>query len=276
MVDDQRLSGGQLLAKSHAGRDGGAAVTLRSVTKSFKQQGTELLAVHDFSLTITPGEFVALIGPSGCGKSTILRILADLEPASSGEVLIDSSAPSAIRKKHQLGVAFQQSALLPWLSVERNIALSLKIAGRPQAPEIVFELLRLVGLEKFASARPAQLSGGMQQRASIARALVLNPRLLLLDEPFGALDEMNRRHLNLEMQRIWSGTPMTTVLVTHSIGEAVFLSDRVVLISDRPGSVKCVLPVNLARPRKSSDLRSPEFHAMCDQVSELLFEGGAS
>jgi len=250
----------------------GATIILREITKTFGKARTELVALKKVSLEVAPREFVALIGPSGCGKSTILRMLADLEVPSDGQILIDGSPPSAIRQRHQLGVAFQQPALLPWLSVAENIAFSLKIAGKTADQDTIEDWVELVGLQPFRRFRPSQLSGGMQQRVSIARALALHPRLLLLDEPFGALDEMTRQQLNLELQRIWSEHPMTAVLVTHSIAEAVFLADRVVLMSQRPGTIKEILQIDLRRPRQLADMRTPEFHRVCDRVSELLFE----
>jgi NitT/TauT family transport system ATP-binding protein len=250
----------------------GTGVAITAVTKRFRQGRGEFLALDRVSLDISPGEFIALIGPSGCGKSTLLRLLADLEQPSAGAILFDGQPPSVLRRAHRMGVAFQQATLLPWRTLEENICLPLRLAGRPVDHAAVANIIALFGLQGFERSRPAQLSGGMQQRVSMARALIIDPELLLLDEPFGALDEMIRQRLNLELQRIWSENPMTTVLVTHSIAEAVFLADRVVVMRTNPGGFGQIVPIDLPRPRRPEDLRSPGFHAYCDRLSELLFE----
>jgi NitT/TauT family transport system ATP-binding protein len=251
----------------------GTSVSIQSLSKRFRQGNREFLALDRVSLTISPGEFIALIGPSGCGKSTVLRLLADLETPSEGAILVDGQPPSVLRREHRMGVAFQQATLLPWRSLEDNICLPLKLAGRAIDRQAVSNIIALFGLRGFEKSRPSQLSGGMQQRVSMARALIVDPKLLLLDEPFGALDEMLRQRLNLELQRIWSENPMTTVLVTHSISEAVFLSDRVVVMKANPGEFGQVVAIDLPRPRRTEDLRSAAFHSYCDRLSELLFEG---
>ncbi|NIZ10580.1 ABC transporter ATP-binding protein [Pseudooceanicola sp. HF7] len=232
--------------------------------------GTELTAVRDVDIKIGKGEFVALLGPSGCGKSTILRLVAALEEASFGRVTIEGQDPAELSRAHRLGVAFQDHALLPWLTVKDNVALPYKVAGKKVDTTRVKELLELVGLGKFAGARPSQLSGGMRQRVSIARALVLRPDVLLLDEPFGALDAVTRRHMNVELQRIWAEDEVTTLLVTHSVEEALFLADRVLVMTGRPGTVAMEMKIPFARPRDPSIQRTPEFHAMADKLTLAL------
>ncbi len=248
------------------------AIAIDRVSKRFELPGSPegVLALSELSLSIAPGEFVAILGPSGCGKSTLLRLVAALEQPTSGRVEVNGEAPDRVSANHALGVAFQDHALLPWLSVRDNIALPFRIAGRRVDYSAISRLLELVGLDRFGDARPRQLSGGMRQRASIARALVLEPEVLLLDEPFGALDAVTRRQMNVELQRIWSARQITTMLITHSVDEALFLADRVVVMSGRPGRILREVQVPFARPRDPAVMRSEQFHRLVDDLTEAL------
>jgi NitT/TauT family transport system ATP-binding protein len=251
-----------------------SVVELRGVSKEFGQGHVRALTGID--LDIQPGEFVSLIGPSGCGKSTLLRIVGDLIQPSGGDVVVNGKRAHQARLDRDYGIVFQDAVLFDWRTVEKNIALPLEIMrwDRRKRSERVREMVELVELKGFESHHPWQLSGGMQQRVSIARALSFGPSLLLMDEPFGALDEMTRERLNLELLRIWEQSGSTVIFVTHSISEAVFLSTRVVVMSARPGRIVGIVDVDLPQPRNVDTREDPRFADLIREVRRLLRKGG--
>ena len=247
-------------------------VDVYRVDRRFRSAGRIVTALESVSLGIEAGEFVALIGPSGCGKSTLLRLVAGLDEPDAGRITIRGTTPSAFRNGGELGIAFQDPALLPWRSVRRNVSLPLEVLGRPvrAAADRIQKLIDLVGLKGFEDATPGQLSGGMRQRVAIARALVTNPSLILLDEPFGALDQILRRTMNVELQNIWMRDRTTTILVTHGIDEAAFLADRVVVMQANPGRIIEAIPISFDRPRKPALFGDTAFLKLCNRLSDLL------
>ena len=250
-----------------------SVVSIRDVAKSFV--GGQVQALEDISLEIRPREFVSLIGPSGCGKSTLLRIVGDLITPTTGEVTVNGKPAPQARRDRDYGIVFQDAVLYDWRTVAKNIALPLELAGwsRARRQQRVGEMVELVELTGFEGRYPWQLSGGMQQRVSIARALSFSPALLLMDEPFGALDEMTRERLNGELLQIWDETGCTVVFVTHSIAEAVFLSTRVVVMSPRPGRIAQIVEVDLPHPRTQDTREDARFFELVTEVREALHGG---
>ena len=248
-----------------------SVVAIKDVTKRFG--GTT--ALQGIDLEIEKGEFVSLIGPSGCGKSTLLRIIGDLIQPTSGTAAVNGKPVRQARIDREYGIVFQDPVLYDWRTVAKNIALPLEVArwDRRKRAAKVKEMIELVELTGFENHRPWQLSGGMQQRVSIARALSFDPSLLLMDEPFGALDEMTRERMNMELLRIWEASASTVVFVTHSIAEAVFLSTRVVVMSPRPGRISNVIQVDLAQPRTATTREEPRFFELVTDVREALHLG---
>jgi NitT/TauT family transport system ATP-binding protein len=250
-------------------------VDLQGVSKTFEGRGqgsARVIALSGIDLSVSRGEFISLIGPSGCGKSTLLRIVGDLIGVSEGTVMVNGKAASAARLGREYGMVFQAPVLFDWRTVQGNVELPLEISGLPREARLARarEMLELVELGEFAGHHPWQLSGGMQQRAAIARALALDPAILLMDEPFGALDEMTRERMNLELLRIWERTGTTVVFVTHSIPEAVFLSTRVVVMSARPGRITRIVPVDLPRHRDVETREMERYFELVTEVREAL------
>lgn len=235
-----------------------------------------IAALGPLSLAFEAGKTTALVGPSGCGKSTLLRLIAGLEPPSGGIVTLDGQPPAALQARGGLAMAFQDHALLPWRSVAGNIALARHLARLPRDPDYVARLIDLVGLSGFAGARPAELSGGMRQRAAIARAMATRPGLLLLDEPFGAVDALTRQQLARDLPPLWHARATTTVFVTHSVDEAIWLSDRVYVLSTRPARAVLDLPIDQPHPRPPRAVEMPGFADLSARILAALEAGQAA
>jgi NitT/TauT family transport system ATP-binding protein len=250
-------------------------IAVRGLSLTFQAADGPVAALSDVDLTVQRGEFVSLIGPSGCGKTTLLRVIADLEQPSGGSILVNGLSPDEARRTRCYGYVFQSAALYPWRTIGKNVALPLEVMGVPSAErdERVAKNLALVNLTGFERRFPWQLSGGMQQRASIARALSFDPALLLMDEPFGALDEIVRDHLNEQLLELWAKTQKTVIFVTHSIPEAVFLSTRIVVMSPRPGRIIDVIESDLPTGRTLDVRETPEFLKIAHRVRQGLRAG---
>jgi NitT/TauT family transport system ATP-binding protein len=254
----------------------GGYIRIHKLSKTFGDvDHGGVLALRDINCSIAKGSFVSVVGPSGCGKSTLLRILAGLLDYSEGSVVLDGQPIHGTRR--DVGVVFQSSILLPWRTILENVMLPAEVLGLDMkaAKKRAMDLLSMVRLEGFENKLPRQLSGGMQQRASIARALLHDPKILLMDEPFGALDAMTREQMNLELQRIWRESGKTVILITHSIPEAIFLGDVVFVMTARPGSLDRIIPVDLPRPRTMDVMGSPGFIAVAHQIRELFNHTGS-
>ena len=250
-------------------------IDIRGLSLVFQTADTPVRALADIDLQVARGEFVSFIGPSGCGKTTLLRVIADLERPTSGQIAVNGVSPEKARKGRAYGYVFQAPALYPWRTVVRNVTLPLEIMGLPASErrERAARYLEMVGLGGFERKFPWQLSGGMQQRVSIARALSFEPHLLLMDEPFGALDEITRDHLNEQLLRLWEKTNKTVIFVTHSIAEAVFLSTRIVVMSPRPGRIMEVIPCDLPKGRNLDARETTQFLEIAHKVRLALRAG---
>ncbi len=251
------------------------AISVRELSKSYPSRNGCVHALQQITFSVKEGEFVAVVGPSGCGKSTLLKILAGLLPTSKGEACLRGIPIKGPRR--DIGVVFQSPVLLPWRSVLENVLLPVDVQrlGGDRYRKVALELLSLVGLQEFAHCYPRELSGGMQQRVAITRALIHDPAMLLMDEPFGALDAMTREQMNLELQRIWLERKKTVVFITHSIPEAVFLADRVLVMSARPGRIMDAVTVDIPRPRLLEAMNLPEFCAMVSSLRAQFHAKGA-
>ncbi|MER0237023.1 ABC transporter ATP-binding protein [Fulvimarina sp. MAC8] len=257
--------------------DPSTVISAKNLDLTFQTADTPVHALSNIDLSISQGEFVSLIGPSGCGKTTLLRVIADLETPTGGEITVNGMSPEEARKARAYGYVFQAAALFPWRTIRDNVGLPLEIMGidRAERERRIRDNLELVDLKDFGKKFPWQLSGGMQQRASIARALAVEPDMLLMDEPFGALDEIVRDHLNEQLLKLWARTKKTIVFVTHSIPEAVFLSTRIVVMSPRPGRIHEIIDCDLGPDRPLDIRESPKFLEIAHRVRDGLRAGHA-
>ena len=249
------------------------AISAQGINKVFNPGTDEaVIALKDINLAVDAGEFISLIGPSGCGKSTLMRLIGDLIQPTAGELLVNGKSPDRARLDRDYGMVFQAATLYEWRSVTKNVQLPLEVMGYPKSgrQQRAAAMLEMVELGAFANHYPWQLSGGMQQRVSIARALVFDPSVLLMDEPFGALDEFTRERMNLELLKIWRQTGKTIIFVTHSIAEAVFLSNRIVVMSPRPGRITEIVGNSLPYPRDFNTRNDPAYHDLVAKVRDLL------
>ena len=264
-VVDPRQTGGTGVERR------GSRIQVRQLEKTYRTRTSrDVPALRDISFEVQPGEFVSLVGPSGCGKSTLLRIVGGISTASRGEVLVDETPVRGPRR--DVGIVFQDPTLLPWRNVFDNVMIGIEVLGldRTRYRARAQELIELVGLRGFERAHPSELSGGMQQRAGIVRALLHEPKLLLLDEPFGALDAMTRESMGFELLRIWAANRTSILFVTHSVPEALFLADRVIVLSARPGRILDCIQVGLPRPRTLEMMTHPEMGEKAMHIRRLL------
>jgi NitT/TauT family transport system ATP-binding protein len=247
-------------------------ISIDNLNKIYQSGAGPVTALQQVNLAIAPGEFISLIGPSGCGKSTLMRLIGDLTQPTTGSIQIKGKTPAQARLDRDYGIVFQAPVLYDWRTVQRNVELPLEVMGiaANERNQRVTEILNMVGLKDFLKAYPWQLSGGMQQRVSIARAMVFSPSILLMDEPFGALDEITRERMQQELLNAWARTNATVIFVTHSIPEAVFLSDRVVVMSPRPGRIETIIDIDLPRPRDIGTREHPHFFELATAVREAL------
>jgi len=250
-------------------------IDINNLSLTFNTSDGPVFALDDINLAVKPGDFISFIGPSGCGKTTLLRVIADLEKATAGDISVNGVSPEQARMQRAYGYVFQAASLYPWRTIAKNVALPLEIMGLSSAERRarIAKNLELVNLSGFENKYPWQLSGGMQQRASIARALAVEPDLLLMDEPFGALDEIVRDHLNEQLLALWAKTNKTVVFVTHSIPEAVYLSTHIVVMSPRPGKIHDIITSDLPHKRNLDIRETPEFLALANRVRDGLRDG---
>jgi NitT/TauT family transport system ATP-binding protein len=250
----------------------------RNVSLCYRSErtGETIEALKDISFDLTPGEFVSVVGPSGCGKSTLLNVIDGLLPATNGAIVVDGKPVTSPGRDR--AVVFQEASLLPWRTVLHNVTFGLEChhVSRDEAKERALGLIRLVGLDGFAEAYPYELSGGMQQRVNLARALAVNPELLLMDEPFAALDAQTREIMQAELLRVWEQTNKTVLFITHQIDEAIYLSDRVIVLTTRPGRIAEIITPNLARPRALNVKHTGEFHRLMERIWSLIQTNGSA